>query len=143
MEVEKNRIQLVIAKNELYLLESHVQSSEELTGKVRAAVGKAKLLLAQKFEQFAGLCRKNLVSSFTAEFYWFNCMRVCGFPYDIFQPSQQTQSPDEQFPTTGQDLAGFWDMVTIQVEHINSLFSEIQRLRENNWEEVSSYPTLI
>ena len=61
MEDEKNRIQLVIAKNELYLLESQVQSSEELTGKVRAAVGKAKLLLAQKFEQFAGLCRKNLV----------------------------------------------------------------------------------
>jgi hypothetical protein len=51
----------VIAKNELYLLESRVESSEELTGKVRAAVGKAKLLLAQKFEQFAGLCRKNLV----------------------------------------------------------------------------------
>lgn len=51
----------MIAKNELYLLESHVQSSEELTGKIRAAVGKAKLLLAQKFEQFAGLCRKNLV----------------------------------------------------------------------------------
>ncbi|XP_057379388.1 uncharacterized protein LOC130701428 [Daphnia carinata] len=104
LEVEKNRIQLVIAKNELYLLESHVQSSEELTGKVRAAVGKAKLLLAQKFEQFAGLCRKNL-----------------------------TQSPDEPFPTTGQDLAGFWDMVTIQVEHINSLFAEIKQLRDNNW----------
>ena len=42
-------------------MDSHVQSSEELTGKIRAAVGKAKLLLAQKFEQFAGLCRKNLV----------------------------------------------------------------------------------
>lgn len=53
----------MIAKNEVYLLETRVQSSEELTGKIRAAVGKAKLLLAQKFEQFAGLCRKNLVNS--------------------------------------------------------------------------------
>lgn len=61
MDEERIRIQIVIAKNELYLLESRVESSEELTGKIRAAVGKAKLLLAQKFEQFAGLCRKNLV----------------------------------------------------------------------------------
>ncbi|XP_046631402.1 uncharacterized protein LOC124311124 [Daphnia pulicaria] len=107
LDDEKTRIQIVIAKNELYLLESRVESSEELTGKVRAAVGKAKLLLAQKFEQFAGLCRKNL-----------------------------TQSPDEPFPTTGQDLAGFWDMVTIQVDHIDLLFAEIKQLRDNNWVEV-------
>lgn len=61
LEDETKRIQIVIAKNEVYLLDDRVQSSEELTGKIRAAVGKAKLLLAQKFEQFAGLCRKNLV----------------------------------------------------------------------------------
>lgn len=29
-------------------------------------------------------------------------------------------------------------MVTIQVDHINLLFAEIQRVRENNWEEVRS-----
>lgn len=47
------------------------------------------------------------------------------------------QSPDEPFPTTGQDLAGFWDMVTIQVDHVRSMFGEIQKLKENNWVEVS------
>lgn len=46
----------------MYLLDPAVASSEELTGKICAAVGKCKLLLSQKFEQFAGLCRKNLVS---------------------------------------------------------------------------------
>jgi hypothetical protein len=51
----------------------------------------------------------------------------------------QTQSPDEPFPTTGQDLAGFWDMVTIQVDHIDLLFAEIKQLRDNNWVEVSLY----
>lgn len=43
-------------------MDSKVEACEELTGKIRAATGKARLLLAQKFEQFAGLCHKNLVS---------------------------------------------------------------------------------
>lgn len=107
MDEEKSRIECQIAKFELYLLDPSVSSSEELTGKIRAATGKARLLLAQKFEQFAGLCRKNL-----------------------------TQSPGEPFPTTGEDLAGFWDMVNIQVEHIKTLFGEIQQLRDNGWVEV-------
>ena len=114
MAEEKVRIECLIAKYELYLLDTTVSSSEELTGKIRAATGKAKLLLAQKFEQFAGLCHKNL-----------------------------TQSPGEPFPTTGQDLAGFWDMVTIQVEHIKTLFGEIQRLKDNGWVEVCEHIEVI
>lgn len=106
MDEERKRIECLIAKNEIYLLEPTVKSSEELTGKIHAAVGKAKLLLAQKFEQFAGLCHKNL-----------------------------TQNADEPFPTTGQDLAGFWDMVMIQVDHIKTLFAEIQQMRDNGWVE--------
>lgn len=46
------------------------------------------------------------------------------------------QNCDEPFPTTGEDLAGFWDMVNIQVEHVKSLFHEIQTLRNNGWLEV-------
>lgn len=106
LDEEKARLECAIAKNEIYLLDPVVASSEELTGKICAAVGKCNLLLSQKFEQFAGLCRKNLMQ---------NC--------------------DEPFPTTGEDLAGFWDMVTIQVEHIKSLFHEIQTLRNNGWQE--------
>ena len=34
---------------------------------------------------------------------------------------------------TSEDLAGFWDMVYIQVEHIHSLFAELSTLRQNGW----------
>lgn len=37
---------------------------------------------------------------------------------------------------TSEDLAGFWDMVYIQVEHIHSLFAELTVLRENGWKRV-------
>ena len=37
--------------------------SPEIEGKVRAAKGKANLLIAQKFQQFRGLCEKNIVST--------------------------------------------------------------------------------
>lgn len=106
LDEEKIRLECLIAKNEIYLLDPVVEVSEEMTGKIRAAVGKCKLLLSQKFEQFAGLCRKNLM-----------------------------QNSNEPFPTTSEDLAGFWDMVTIQVEHVKSLFHEVQTLRNNGWKE--------
>ena len=51
----------------------------------------------------------------------------------------QTQNVGEPFPTTGQDLAGFWDMVLIQVEHIKTLFTEIQQLRDNGWVHLLIY----
>lgn len=43
-------------------LENGENLPEEITGKLRAAVGKARLLVKQKFCQFEGLCRQNLVS---------------------------------------------------------------------------------
>lgn len=48
------------------------------------------------------------------------------------------QAFDEPFPTTAQDLAGFWDMVMIQVDDIASLFDEINNLRQNNWTSIKS-----
>ena len=48
------------------------------------------------------------------------------------------QNSNEPFPTTSEDLAGFWDMVTIQVEHVKSLFHEVQTLRNNGWKEVNT-----
>lgn len=44
-----------------------------------------------------------------------------------------TQSPDEKFPTTCEDLQGFWDMVMLQVNHIDELFKEIEAIKKNNW----------
>ncbi|PSN49258.1 hypothetical protein C0J52_08199 [Blattella germanica] len=80
---------------------------EEALGKLRAASGQARLLIRQKLQQFEGLCHKNIA-----------------------------QSSEEPFPTTCEDLAGFWDMVMLQVEHVNSLFEEITKLRAANWVEV-------
>jgi hypothetical protein len=50
----------------------------------------------------------------------------------------QAQNSEEPFPTTSEDLAGFWDMVMLQVEHVNRLFEEITTLRAANWVEVNS-----
>ena len=45
----------------------------------------------------------------------------------------QQQSSDEPFHTTAQDLAGFWDMVLIQVDDVDRMFEELDRLRQNGW----------
>jgi hypothetical protein len=91
--------------------ESYLDAStpEEGCGKVRAAVGKAHLLMNKKFNQFRGLCQKNI-----------------------------SPDEDEMFKTTAQDLAGFWDMVSLQVEDVNSMFEEIEKLHQRNWREEKS-----
>lgn len=80
--------------------------SEEVIGKLRSASGKARLLVSQKMQQFKGLCTNNI-----------------------------TQSEGEAFPTTNEDLQGFWDMVNLQVDQVDKLFEEINKLKENNWKE--------
>jgi hypothetical protein len=50
----------------------------------------------------------------------------------------QTQSAEEPFPTTSDDLAGFWDMVQLQVAHVDSLFQELKEMKAHGWQEVSS-----
>ncbi|CAD1476832.1 unnamed protein product, partial [Heterotrigona itama] len=82
---------------------------EEAAGKLRSAAGKARLLASQKMQQFEGLCQKNI-----------------------------NQVPGEEFPTTSEDLAGFWDMVMLQVVQVNELFDQIEKLRNSQWQEVRS-----
>jgi Guanylate-kinase-associated protein (GKAP) protein len=43
------------------------------------------------------------------------------------------RSPDELFETKPEDLQGFWDMVMIQVDHVDSLFQEIELIKANDW----------
>ncbi|CAH1775856.1 unnamed protein product [Owenia fusiformis] len=81
---------------------------EEACGKIRAAIGKTNLLTTKKFVQFEGLCQKNLHAP-----------------------------KDDPFPTTCEDLAGFWDMVSLQVEDILWDIQEIEAMRKNNWKEIS------
>ncbi|CAG2108465.1 unnamed protein product [Medioppia subpectinata] len=77
---------------------------EEFCGKLRAAIGKANLLINKKFQQFHELCLKNISQS--------NC---------------------EQFVTTNDDLQGFWDMMSIQVIDINDTFAQIYTLHASGW----------
>uniref|UniRef100_A0A131YIA1 Discs large-associated protein 1 n=1 Tax=Rhipicephalus appendiculatus TaxID=34631 RepID=A0A131YIA1_RHIAP len=80
--------------------------SEDMKGRIRAAIGKANLLISKKFKQFKELCLKNI-----------------------------EQNVDDPFPTTGSDLAGFWDMVMLQVDNVHALFEELRLLKANNWVE--------
>ena len=52
--------------------------------------------------------------------------------------TMKTQNVEEQFQTTSQDLAGFWDLVMIQVDDVRLMFAEIEQLRQNAWKELSS-----
>lgn len=87
-------------------LETQGSVPEEMEGRLRAAAGKARLLATQKLAQFEGLCQKN----------------IC-------------QDKTEDFPTTCEDLAGFWDMVSIQVSNVHDEFDKIDALRASGWKE--------
>ncbi|KAB0803276.1 hypothetical protein PPYR_00246 [Photinus pyralis] len=106
LEAETVRLLRMADKVEKELEETE-DLSEEIKGKLRSASGKARLLTSQKMQQFKGLCTNNL-----------------------------TQKSGEAFPTTNEDLQGFWDMVLLQVEQIDQLFSEIDVIRLNNWKEL-------
>ncbi|KAJ8963089.1 hypothetical protein NQ318_018553 [Aromia moschata] len=88
--------------------------SEEIVGKLRSTAGKARLLVSQKMQQFKGLCTNNI------------------------NQASSSISVGEAFPTTNEDLQGFWDMVMLQVDQVDALFKEIDCLRSNNWKEVDN-----
>ncbi|XP_022652431.1 calponin homology domain-containing protein DDB_G0272472-like [Varroa destructor] len=100
----EDRIRKRVQITEEYLKETH---SEEVHGRLRAAIGKGNLLIAQKCKQFRGLCEKNL-----------------GEPVE------------GEFPTTRGDLEGFWDMILIQIDQVLGTFTEIEAMRANGWKEV-------
>lgn len=106
---EVARIEAEVAKIDALFEENSGKMTEEVRGKVLAGTGKAKLLISQKIKQFCGLCQKNIAND-----------------------------PSEEFPTTDDDLAGFWDMVYIQVEDIWANIKAIHALRDNNWQEVKA-----
>lgn len=109
LEDTEDRIRARVRVTEEYLKETH---SEEVYGKLRAAVGKGNLLIAQKCNQFRQLCLKNIADN----------------------------SADD-FPTTRGDLEGFWDMICIQIEQVIDTFDEIEEMKENGWKEVVKEPS--
>ncbi|KAK9302117.1 hypothetical protein QLX08_005732 [Tetragonisca angustula] len=107
LKQETDRLLSLAASAEAELVSGDtVALPEEAAGKLRSAAGKARLLASQKMQQFEGLCQKNI-----------------------------NQVPGEEFPTTSEDLAGFWDMVMLQVVQVNELFDQIEKLRNSQWQE--------
>ncbi|XP_037728146.1 uncharacterized protein LOC119559148 isoform X2 [Drosophila subpulchrella] len=88
-------------------LSTNPDITEDTFGLLRSASGKARLLVTQKMKQFEGLCHNNL-----------------------------NLSLEDKFPTTVDDLQGFWDMVYLQVEHLDSVFADIEHLKANEWKRV-------
>jgi len=78
---------------------------EEAKDTIITVIGMAKLLIAQKLTQFRGLCDKNI----------------------------HTTKEEDPFVPTNMDLAGFWDMVHIQVEQIHTRFLGLHTLKRANW----------
>lgn len=109
MKNEQNRLLTMAADIEREFEQGKtdgVEISEEVAGYVLVAAGKARLLCSQKMKQFEGLCHNNL-----------------------------NQIPGEKFQTTNEDLQGFWDMVMLQVNDVDSSFVEIDSFRRNGWKK--------
>ncbi|KAH8300208.1 hypothetical protein KR044_011555, partial [Drosophila immigrans] len=103
---EQVRLLALAAVGEKYIdaLTNNPDITEDTFGLLRSASGKARLLVSQKMKQFEGLCHNNL-----------------------------NRSPEDAFPTTLDDLQGFWDMVYLQVTHVDSIFADIEQLKSNDW----------
>ncbi|XP_013176643.1 PREDICTED: uncharacterized protein LOC106124485 isoform X2 [Papilio xuthus] len=108
-ETERLIALAITAEKELENLQNDENISEEVFGLLRAASGKARLLATQKMQQFEGLCYNNI-----------------------------NERQDEPFPTTLQDLQGFWDMVCLQVRNVDALYQHIANVKANGWKEVAS-----
>jgi discs large-associated protein 1 len=78
---------------------------EEARDTILTVIGMGKLLMAQKLTQFRGLCDKNI----------------------------HVTREEDPFVPTNMDLAGFWDMVHIQIEQIHTRFQGLQVLKSDNW----------
>lgn len=107
-ETERLLALAATAEKELEDLQDREDVSEEVLGFLRAASGKARLLATQKMQQFEGLCYNNI-----------------------------NERQDEPFPTTVEDLQGFWDMVCLQVANVDAIYQHIAELKANNWQEIA------
>ncbi|XP_057667307.1 disks large-associated protein 5 [Diorhabda carinulata] len=80
--------------------------SEEAIDMINVAIGQSKLLITKKFEQFRGLILECKSSDFKNK------------------------------PITCEDLHGFWDMIYQQVIDLDKRFDNLEKIKNNNWEEV-------
>lgn len=104
-----------ILDNEINVLEQHCitwegeknnEIPEEIEEQILLAVGMARLLIREKFNQFRGLIQ--------------NC----------------DEPEDTKTKTLLSDLQGFWDMIKIQADNIAAMFVALETLKSNDWKEI-------
>ncbi|UXI17781.1 Neuropathy target esterase [Sarcoptes scabiei] len=101
----RNQIQNRVLMAEKWLEHSD-QIPDECVGKIRAAIGKANLLLEKKFQQFQKIC----------------------------EDSMNQSNKDDQFKIENDDLQGFWDTMMIQVNDVNQMFDQLIKLKQHRWQ---------
>ena len=52
--------------------------------------------------------------------------------------SGQSELKEGEFVTLDDDLAGFWDMVCLQIDDIDNMFNKLHELKSNNWNTIST-----
>merc|ERR1719379_2822519 len=115
-EVQDGHYFIKVLENEIFKFEENIcdfeedlngggDIPEEVRDSILTVIGMAKLLMAQKLTQFRELCFKNI----------------------------NVSREEDPFVPTCHDLAGFWDMVSIQVDQIHDRFSKLVELRKAGW----------
>lgn len=103
LEQAKGSILDLVREAEFTLETREQEFDEDTVGSIRSAIGKANLLLQKKFKQFEELCDANI------------------------------NKPDEdQFATLNDDLAGFWDMLSIQINEVQNALSNMFESEKNS-----------
>jgi hypothetical protein len=74
---------------EQLLAEHEHEMDEERLGRIHSAIGKANLLINKKCNQFRDLCKKSI-----------------------------SGDANDQYAVLNDDLAGFWDMISIQITDV-------------------------
>lgn len=106
LDKERNFLleQVEHAKAVLSSDETEPKIDQEVKGMILSANGKAQLLINKKFKQFEELCEANI-----------------------------NRNAEDQFATLNDDLAGFWDMLNIQVSEIRKSFELLREAEANDW----------
>ncbi|KAH8234325.1 hypothetical protein KR038_007689 [Drosophila bunnanda] len=122
-----------IAEKYTDALANNPDITEDTFGLLRSASGKARLLVSQKMKQFEG---KSLRKFRNMQYNLLNLLIFSGLCHN-----NVNRSPEDEFPTTADDLQGFWDMVYLQVVHLDSIFADIEQLKANNWKQRTPEPS--
>lgn len=103
------------------------------SGQIRSAIGLAHLLVNQRFKQFSGLiknCEEKTTPKGETQFSMFHVPVVpltCCF---LYQLTHMSVSRDAVVTVTPDDLQGFWDMVSYQVEDIYVRFNDLTPIKK-------------